>query len=148
MYVYGIFGFIFVWLLLLSWVVFSTRKHYHNLVSKTKKQKIDDILDKLLEDITEKEKTIKIIHQEIKKLKEESYNYIQKVGIVRFNPFKQMGGEQSFVLSFLDKNNNGLVVNFIYTREGMRIYSKEVEFGKGKKYPLSNEEKKAVRNGI
>ncbi len=75
---------------------------------------------------------------------EESKYYFYKIGMVRFNPFERSGGEQSFVIAVLDKQNNGLVINFIYTRDGLRTYSKKVKNGKGQEYDLSEEEQKAI----
>jgi len=67
---------------------------------------------------------------------------------VRFNPFSQTGGNQSFSLALLDGNNNGLVISSLHSREGTRIYAKMVKEGegkgKGKKSSFSNEEKEAI----
>jgi len=86
--------------------------------------------------------------EEIKKqVKEEmklSQLHLQKIGLIRFNPFERVGGEQSFVVSLLDKEDNGIIINFIYTREGLRVYTKRVKKGKGEEYELSEEEKKAI----
>ena len=82
----------------------------------------------------------KELHEEIKA----STLHIQKVGLVKFNPFERMGGEKSFVISFLNYENSGIVMNFIYAREGLRVYSKKVRGGKGEEFELSEEEKKAI----
>ena len=71
--------------------------------------------------------------------------HFQKIGLVRFNPFERVGGEQSFVIALLNNLNSGLVINFIYTREGLRTYIKKIREGKGEKYNLSNEEQEAVK---
>ena len=68
---------------------------------------------------------------------------ITKVGVVRFNPFKDTGGDQSFVVALLDSNNNGLVLSSLYTREGTRIYTKPIEKGKSI-YNLTKEEQEAI----
>ncbi len=122
----------------------KVQNHYQNLVSRTKKERIDEILDELLQ--TDRRITFGL--DEVKKeLREEikrSKFHMQRIGLVRFNPFERIGGEQSFVISFLDEENNGIVVNYIYTREGLRVYTKKVKAGKGEEYELSEEEKKAV----
>ncbi len=69
---------------------------------------------------------------------------LQKVGVVRFNPFKDMGGDQSFSIALLDSGNNGLVVSSIYSRDGNRVYTKPIKNGDSE-YQLSNEEKEAIR---
>jgi hypothetical protein len=65
--------------------------------------------------------------------------------VVRFNPFKDIGGDQSFALALLDGKNSGLVVSSLHTREGTRIYSKPVIKGESEKYPLTDEEKSAIK---
>ena len=127
----------FIWLIFLTGIVLKTKAHYNNLISKTKKQKIDEILDELLIFNKKAKEDLEII-------KKESSLHIQKVGLVRFNPFEKMGGEKSFVISFLNYENSGIVINFIYTRDGLRVYSKKVKDGKGEEYNLSEEEKKAI----
>lgn len=137
-------GLFFIWLVILSWIVFKVRKHYNNLISRTKKERIDAILDELLQT----DKKIIIDVEELKKqLREEikrSQFHLQKVGLIRFNPFDRTGGEQSFVIAVLDTKNNGIIINFIYTREGLRVYTKKVKEGKGDEYELSEEETKAI----
>jgi hypothetical protein len=70
---------------------------------------------------------------------------VHKVGVVRFNPFKDLGGDQSFSVAFLDGENSGVVLSSLHTREGNRVYAKPVEKGKAVKYPLTNEEQDAIK---
>lgn len=70
---------------------------------------------------------------------------IHKVGVVRFNPFKDLGGDQSFSVALLDGENSGVVFSALHTREGNRVYSKPVEKGKAVKYPLTDEEQEAIK---
>jgi cell division protein FtsL len=72
---------------------------------------------------------------------------ITKVGVVRFNPFKDTGGDQSFVVALLDSKNNGLVLSSLFTREGTRVYTKPIEKGTST-YNLSNEEQEAIQKAI
>jgi uncharacterized protein DUF4446 len=67
----------------------------------------------------------------------------QKISIVRFNPFGDTGGDQSFVLAVLDALDSGYVLTSIHGREGTRVYVKPIDEGKSK-YPLSEEEKQAL----
>ena len=67
------------------------------------------------------------------------------MGLVRYNPFAETGGDQSFCLSLLDGNNNGLVISSLHSRENTRIYAKPVKKGKAANYDLSTEEKEAVK---
>ena len=76
-------------------------------------------------------------------LDEEIDGCIQKIGIVRYSAFKDTGSDLSFALAMLDEENNGVVLNGIYSREMSNIYAKPVEKGKSK-YTLSEEEKEAI----
>lgn len=134
----------FVWCVILSFVLFKTRHHYFRLIRTTRKEGIDDILNTLLDNDENLKKNIETIKKEIHTLTHDMQFHIQKIGLLRFNPFGKTGGEQSFVLAFLDGVQNGLVVNFIYTHEGMRIYTKKIKHGLGEEYELSEEEKKAI----
>lgn len=71
----------------------------------------------------------------------------QKVGIVKYDAFKEMGGKLSFALAMLDKNNTGFVINAMHSREGCYTYIKEII--KGNSFiALGDEEKKAVDMAI
>ena len=67
----------------------------------------------------------------------------QKISIVRFNPFGDTGGDQSFSLAVLDAHDSGYVLSSIHGRQGTRVYVKPVDFGKSK-YQLSTEEQQAL----
>ncbi|MDD5568839.1 MAG: DUF4446 family protein [Candidatus Pacebacteria bacterium] len=80
----------------------------------------------------------------IKEIEKQNKFFFQKAGLVRFNPFGSVGGDQSFSLAMLDTQNNGFIVTSIYTKEGNRIFAKPVENGISK-YQLSEEEKEAIK---
>lgn len=144
MVIYLVGAVFFIWLVFLTMIVFKTKAHYDKLIIRTRKESIDEILDILLDNqkkLTEENISLK------KELREEilsSRLHIQKIGLVRFNPFERMGGEQSFIVALLDEEKNGLTLNFIYTKEGLRVYTKKIKNGKGEDYNLSEEEKKAI----
>jgi hypothetical protein len=68
---------------------------------------------------------------------------VQKVGMVRFNPFGEVGGNQSFAIALLDNYNSGVIILSLYSRDGVRIYAKPIAAGKSE-YQLSNEEQEAL----
>ena len=68
---------------------------------------------------------------------------IQGVGVVRYNPFPDMGSNMSFSLALLDGHANGVVMSVLTNREGSRVYGKAVEAGSSS-YPLSDEERQAL----
>lgn len=140
----GLGAIFFIWLIIVTWLIFKTRAHYLNLVATTRKEKLDDILGELLVYYKENKKEISDLQKNIKTLSEGSDYHFQKLGIVRFNPFENRGGQESFVISLLDRKNNGLLMNFIYTREGLRVYTKSVKKGASVTYQLTKEENAAI----
>lgn len=87
---------------------------------------------------------IKKITKEINRLNKTSEKTFQKVGIVRFNPFKELGGNQSFSLALLDSKDNGFVITSHYNQQFNRVYIKPITNGKST-YSFSKEEKEAIK---
>lgn len=81
--------------------------------------------------------------KEIEMLKEKQNLSFQKIGMIRYNPFGNVGGDQSFSLALLDENNSGFIVTSLYSRDGNRIYGKPIKNG-ASEYQLSEEEKRAI----
>jgi len=77
-----------------------------------------------------------------------SVNGIQKVGLFRYNPFDDLGSDQSFSLSILDSANSGVVLTSLHHRNFTRIYAKPIKNGQGDNITLSNEEKSAIVKAI
>lgn len=53
----------------------------------------------------------------------------QKMGLVKYDAFNQMGGQLSFSLALLDENNNGFIINSVHSSEGCYSYTKEIKLG-------------------
>ena len=67
----------------------------------------------------------------------------QRVGLVRYNPFEETGGNQSFALALLDAGGNGLVLSSLHARSGTRVYAKAIKAGRADT-GLSDEETAAL----
>lgn len=144
MFLYLLLSIFLFWIIILSYYTFSIRKHYFRLTQRTKKHKIDEILDQLISDDDKNCQGLKELSKEVEKMKSEAVFFYKKMGLVRFDPFGRTEGEKSFVLSLLDGNDNGVVLNFIYIHDGIRVYAKKVKEGRGEELELSQEEKQAV----
>src|SRR3989344_178811 len=70
---------------------------------------------------------------------------IRKVGLVRYNPFSDAGGDQSFALALLNDQNDGIIISSLYGREVNRVYAKPIQNG-ASQYQLTEEEKNAIQN--
>lgn len=105
---------------------------------------LDEMLKKYLEDVS----NVKQDNSEIKayytKLDYDIGSSIQKVGLVRFNAFQNVGSDLSFALALLDRENNGIVLNGIYGSDSSNIYAKPIKNGQST-YQLSEEEIEAIK---
>ena len=93
--------------------------------------------------IEELESEVNKLSQELKEVGKQSETHIQKFGLVRYNPFNESGGDQSFSLALLDKHNNGIVLTSIFSQEKGRVFGKSIIKGESQ-YQLSKEEKEAI----
>lgn len=141
-----IIGVIFFWLAFLSVIFYNLYNHYQKLTKGVNKKNLKTVLDELLAEFNKEAIKIEDLTKEIEKLKHESVYSIQKIGLVRFNPFAETGGNQSFSLSVLDGEDSGVVLTSLHSREITRVYSKAVNKGKAEGYELSAEEKQAIKN--
>ncbi len=113
-------------------------------------------LEKMFVDFIKQSRTVDKQEQEIltkmSEVEERLTYIIQRVGVVRYNPFPEIDGDMSFSIALLDNTYSGFVITGIYTRQGSFIYLKPVRKGKGEKkdsrYRLSKEEMDAVDRAI
>ena len=136
--------FLIAWNILLYFQLWRIKKRLKTFFNGKKASDLEGVLFEEIKRLKKAESDIKQLTKTSKDLEKMSSQSIQKTGVVRFNPFKETGGDQSFVIALLDPNDNGLVISSLYTRQGTRIYSKPIEKGLSK-YPLSKEETEALK---
>ena len=145
--------------ILLALVILTIVLIILNIVSLVKISNLKKRLRKFMKgkDARSLEKEIIALHEENKFLKNSTdtnkkdirdlnkrfAKAFQKIGIVKYDAYQQMGGLLSFSLALLDEDNNGLILNSVHSTEGCYTYTKEVVFGECK-LELSNEEKVAL----
>jgi hypothetical protein len=138
-----------IWLFLLTFFLIKTIIHYRKLIGSSKKKDLKKLLEEILGKIEEQKKKADKLKEEQKDLKNKNLKNLQKVGFLRFNPFSDTGGDQSFVLSILDGEENGIVLSSLHSRGITRIYAKEVKKGKeAASFKLSKEEKEAIKKAL
>lgn len=135
----------FVWLLALSFFLYRMISHYNRLTYGIANQDLKTILGKVLSKMDVSEEKTRELSEACQKLVAEDRLHLKKVGVLRFNPFKDTGGNQSFILSLLNEENSGLILSSLYTRTGSRWYIKKTQKGKGVDLELSKEEEEAIK---
>ncbi len=131
----------------LLWYFYATNKKIDALLEKGKIKSFKDIFLSQKEKNDNLEEKLKEAFLKIKNLEALSERTMQKTGIVRFNPFNEIGGNQSFVIALLDDKNNGFVISSLFVKDGNRVYAKAIREGKSD-YLLSDEEREAIERAI
>jgi len=135
------------WSGFLTWQFLRIWKKNKMLFKGTKGKDLEEVIKKELKDIKKLDQDYKDLLKISEKIHQIAARGIQKVGIVRFNPFQDTGGNQSFAIALLDYYNNGLVISSLHSREGTRVYTKPIKKGQSE-YSLSEEEKEAINKAI
>lgn len=137
--------FLVLWLGVISILVYRMTGHYNNLTRGISRLGLKDVLENLLKEQAVVKTRQAETEGKIREIADLINTHIQKIGIVRFNPFSDTGGSQSFSLVLMDGHNNGIVMTSLYARTGNRWYVKEIREGKGVDLELSKEEISAIR---
>jgi len=135
------------WNILLEIRLKKESKRTTSFFKGKKAEDLEEVISQILKNQRTSEKEIQTILEKIKKLEDVALHSIQKVGIIRFNPFEGAGGNQSFSLAILDQKDDGLVISSYHSKESTRIYAKPIRQGESK-YPLTKEEEKAIKKAI
>jgi uncharacterized protein DUF4446 len=123
------------------------RRRLRRLIGDGEGLGLDELLDRQfgrLDTIAERVEALNRLHRDLEALSQRS---IQKVGVVRFNPFADTGGDQSFAVALLDAEGSGVVLSSLHGRADTRIFAKQVQAGRSK-HALSDEEQDAIRKAL
>ncbi len=147
---------LFAWLLVLAlalvallWVISLRRRlaylsqRYLNLTKGIDGATLLDSLDRHLAEIEQLARRVDGVDGHCRELDEKLKLSLRRVGIIRFNPFGDTGGDQSFAIAVLDEHGDGFVLSSLFGRSESRLFAKPVKGGRSK-YPLSAEEEQAI----
>ena len=127
-----------------AWKAVSINKLKKTFFAGEKALSLESVIYSLGQELESGQNQQKILEQELAKLKAETAFAVQRVGLVRFNPVNDSGGNFSFCLALLDRQNSGVIITSMYGREQNRIYTKSIDRGKCE-IQLTDEEQQAVQ---
>ncbi len=136
---------------LLIWVIILTiyvLRHKGKTVGLESEEELKQLLDSLEADLQSLEEFSSDNRRAIEWLKLDGVRHVQKIGLIRFNPFDDTGGDQSFAMVLLDGDNNGIVLSSLHSRTGQRIYAKSITRGVAEEHELSDEEQEALSRAV
>jgi len=136
-----------VWVALLQRSEARLRRRLRRVLPEGESGGIDEILDRQLKQLGglgERVDALNKLHHELDAL---SQRTIQKVAVIRYNPFSDTGGDQSFAIALLDSLGNGVVLSSLHSRTDTRVFAKPVQSGRSK-FQLSDEEQDAIKKAL
>lgn len=122
-------------------------KKYKKLMKGSAGKNIEEMVLEYNQKVDESLESAKHIEDLYNDVNEKLKKCVQKVAIVRYRAFDDVGSDLSFSIAFLDDKNNGVIFTGIYGRSECTTFAKPIENGISK-YDLSEEEKLAVRNAV
>ncbi len=135
------------WLAMLQRSESRLRERLRRILSDGGSAGLDEILDgqsKRLEQLASRVDTADALSRE---LAASTRLALRKVGVVRFNPFQDSGGDQSFAIALLDESGTGILISSLHGRAETRIFAKQVTDGRST-HTLSDEEQQAIRAAL
>lgn len=139
-----VFAFFFGWLALLTFLILKLKNHYSRLTQRTGKHSIDIILDSLLKEAELGRLSQERVEKKVSEIQAGGKFVMKKIGLIHFHALGKTDGEKSFVISLLNDLNTGVVINFIYIPDGVRVFAKRIKDGKGADHILTPEEEEAI----
>ncbi|MBI5305310.1 MAG: DUF4446 family protein [Chloroflexi bacterium] len=136
-----------------GWVVFLELRHqklaaaFRTVMTGRAGADLESILMDYLARMDRVEQVAQAVEQHLVHIESKMPFLIQHVGIVRFNPFSDKGGDQSFVVAVLDDHTDGFVFSGLHSRTDVRVYAKPVVSGQST-YTLTAEEKEAIARAM
>lgn len=127
---------LFVWVLM-------TEYRFRKFFAGTKAKNLEDVMIKLGSQMAELKDTQIEINKHLVNVDKRLDKSIRSVETIRFNPFLDAGSNQSFAISFLNDEGNGVVMSSLYARDRMSIFAKPITNGKSE-FELSTEEKEVL----
>lgn len=139
---------LFVITLLNSWKLYRLKKNLALLWGDKKGTDIEALLIQQIADLKLLDQEIQELFEISNRLRELGLKSIHKFSVLRFNPFKEVGSNQSFSLALMDGKNNGAVISSLHTREGTRVYAKPIKNGEADGFPLTDEERQVIQQAL
>lgn len=150
-YILGGFAFIILLLFIIIIVLFKSignlEKRYRRLMRGASGKNVEEVLMSRLDDIDKANESCEKALEHSLVLEEKIKECVQKVAIMRYKAFENVGSDLSFSVAILDGNNDGVVLTGIYGREESTTYAKPIDKGISR-YDLSEEEITVLNEAI
>jgi len=116
---------------------------YQHLMTGTSGGNLESMLHDHVAQVRETAAQVEAVDQLARRLEKSGYFSLQHLGVVRYNPFQDTGGDQSFAIALVDGHGNGVVLSSLHARDVTRVYAKPLSKWEST-YSLTDEEKQAI----
>ncbi len=137
-----------IWLIGLTFFIWQQNNFLKSLFPKNNERDIRRKFEEVLRQVISFEQDIDKIKDKLSDIETVGLRHVQKVELLRYNPYDDTGGDQSFTLVLLDKKGDGVVLTSLHARSGTRVFAKPIKEGKSLKHRLSEEEQAIVEKVI
>lgn len=142
-----ILGVIFVWMVTLEYRFLRLTRTLRLLFTGRTGADLEQVLREYMERMDRTDEAIKQFNARVSAMERKTPFHLQHVGVVRFNPFADKGGDQSFSVALLDDHGDGVVFSGLHSRTDVRVYAKPI-VGGSSTYALTDEEKEAIHRAL
>lgn len=139
---------IFIWLGILSYFVVDSRSFFKSLFPRSGDRDIRKKFEEVQTLVKNSNSSLRDFEEKLVKIEKHGFGFISKMEMIRYNPFDDTGGDQSFSLTLLDKGGSGVVITSLHSRTNTRVFAKPVVLGKATKYSFSKEENEVIKKAL
>lgn len=141
-------GFLVVWLSVLSFLIWQQDKFLRSLFPNSGERDIRRKFAETVKAVEDFKGQLMDLKLHVETVRKQGLQHIQRVELLRFNPYDDTGGDQSFAVCLLDNKGSGMVITSLHARSGTRVFGKVINLGKSIKYQLSKEEELVIKKAM
>jgi hypothetical protein len=138
---------------ILAWLVVAQVRmnrmirQYRGLVTGTSGGHLEQVLNEHITQVRDTASQVEKLGRLSRQMEKTLRHSLQSLGVVRFNPFSDVGGDQSFAIALVDGHGNGVVISSLYGRHDLKVYAKPLKKWESE-YTLTDEEKEAIAHAF
>lgn len=141
-------GLLVLWLGFLSFLIWQQNKFLRSLFPKSGERDIRKKFEEMVKMVSGFKDDLVNLDNKVTQVQTQGLQHLQKIELLRFNPYDDTGGDQSFTIALLNNGGSGVVITSLHARSGTRVFSKEINLGKAGKHQLSKEEELVIKKAM
>lgn len=123
------------------------KKRYRRLMTGVESGNLERLLLGHIDEVRRVSEENTALALDVRRISDELTRAVTRVGVVRYRAFPEIGGDLSYAVALLDKNNDGVILSSVFAREGSQPYAKPIKGGTSS-YTLTQEEQQALQSAM